>query len=294
MVELPQNEDRQPSQKEPGFLTRIKDSLNLRKMSRGQAVYTIFFLVIVGLMAFLYIYTYLIDETLLTRIIVTWFVIPVKSVGYVGGVPLYFGIMFLQCIVAPIPSELVQVVGGLIFEFWWGAILSLIGIMITAFIGYYIAIKGGAHVIGAAIGEKNVKAMERFIGKYGIWAMIVGRGIPFIPFDFMTYGAGLVKMKKRDFVVGTLIGTVPRSFFYAWIGSSLFPGGVESIIDAWNASSLDFDAKLAEVSGSFNLILTLTILIVLGGFALFQFVILPYMRKKVARDVHQLPPQAPV
>jgi uncharacterized membrane protein YdjX (TVP38/TMEM64 family) len=265
------------------LIARVKKALDFRHMSKTEAFYTIAFICIAAIMVFLYAYTYLVDETLLTEIILRAFVIPVTSIG-LWGIPLYFGIMMLQCVVAPIPSELVQVVGGLIFGFSLGSILSLIGIMITSFIGYTIAVRGGAPVIAAAIGEENVTAMERFISKYGIWAMIIGRGIPFIPFDLLTYGAGLVKMHKRDFVIGTLIGTIPRSIFYAYIGSILFPGGVEQILTAYNAGTLEFEEMLASVSGDFNLILTITILVIGLGFALFQFIILPKMRRDAAKE----------
>jgi uncharacterized membrane protein YdjX (TVP38/TMEM64 family) len=268
------------SEKEPGIIARIKESLNFKKMSRGKAIYTLVFIAICTIMVFLYAYTYLVDKTFLTKIVVLLFVKPVGSMGG-WGVPLYFAMMLVQCIVAPIPSELVQVVGGLIFGITWGSILSLIGIMMTSFVGYYIAIKGGAHVIAAAIGQKNVKLMEKFISKYGIWAMIIGRGIPVIPFDLMTYGAGLVNMRKKDFVIGTLIGAIPRSIFYAWIGSILFPGGMSEILAA-NPGEL---AALIEAnSAQFNLILTLTLLCVGGGFLLVELVLLPILRKKANKE----------
>ncbi len=272
-----------------GLLGRLKEAFNFKEYERKQLIFTIIFLAIMGLMVFIYIYTFLIEKTFLTRVIVVLFVIPVLSIG-VWGIPLYFGIMMLQCIVAPIPSELVQVVGGLIFGFGLGSVLSFIGIMFTAFIGFTIARKGGAPVIAKAIGEENVEVLDRFISKYGIWAIIAGRAFPFMPFDLVTYGAGMVSIKQRDFIIGTAIGTIPRSIFYAYIGSIMFPGGAEDILAAWNAGSLDFEAKLDQVSGPFNLILTLTLVIVGGGFALVQFVILPWARKRGRARAASVPP----
>ena len=263
--------------------SRILDSLNFKKMSFVEAFFTAAFLIIMGLMVFLYAYTWLKDETLFTRIILQWFVIPVTQLG-IWGVFLYYGIMMVLCIVAPIPSELVQIVGGLLYGVVWGAFFSLTGIMITSYIGYTIAVKGGARVVAAAIGDENVVAIERFIGKYGIWAMIIGRGIPFIPFDLLTYGAGLVKMKPRDFALGTLIGTIPRSIFYAYIGNNLFPGGIESIIEAYNRGELHFEEKINEVSAPFNIILLIIFGFVGGGLALFQFAILPKMRRDAEKE----------
>ncbi len=293
MAEKSPEPDQRSSEEPKGIFARIKKSLDFKKMSRSKALFTIAFLCIIGVMIFLYVYTYLGeftdnqvgDSTLLTEIIIRWFVLPVTQIGP-WGVLLFFGIMMVQCIVAPIPSELVQIVGGLIFGLILGSVYAFAGIMITAFIGYFIAIRGGAHVIEAAIGPKNVKPLERFIGRYGIWAMIFGRGIPIIPFDLVTYGAGLVKMPRRDFLIGTAIGTIPRSIFYAWVGSAMFPtNGAQELLTLINEGRLaEFDALLETYAGPFNMVLTLTILIVGGGFLLFQFVLMPLLRKKAARE----------
>lgn len=265
---------------------RVLDSLNPKKMSLVEFIFTLLFVAIMVLMVILYGYTLVRDETLFTRIILEWFVIPVTEIGP-WGVLLYYGIMLVQCIVAPIPSELVQIVGGLLYGLWWGSFFSLTGILITSYIGYSIAVKGGARVVAAAIGENNVIAMERFINKYGIWAMVIGRGIPFIPFDLLTYGAGLVKMKPKDFFFGTLIGTIPRAIFYAYIGNNLFPGGIQGIIDSYHAGSLEFADKVAEVSGPFNMILLIIFGFVGGGLAIFQFVVLPKMRRDAEKEAKQ-------
>ena len=301
MVEQPQTDNSQPPQKAPGIFARIKESLNFKKMSRGQAAYTILFLGIIVLMIFIYVYTYLGvftqdalgDSGFLTEVILRFFIIPIRSLQ-AWGILLFIGIMLLQCIVAPIPSEFVQIIGGLLFGVWIGGLLSYGGIMLTAFIGYYIANRGGANVIKAVIGEKNVGAMERFIGKYGIWAMIVGRGIPYIPFDLVTYGSGLVKMGKRDYIIGTFIGTGPRSFYYSYMGSILFAGDIDEIYHQIVDHGVSIESIVDQVSGDFNLILTLTLLIVVGGFAVFYFVVLPYMRKKAAKEIKQTPQQAVV
>ena len=46
----------------------------------------------------------------------------------------------------------------------------------------------------------------------------MGRFAPFIPFDVISYSAGLTQMKFRSFIIPTAIGTLPRAFFYAFVG----------------------------------------------------------------------------
>jgi uncharacterized membrane protein YdjX (TVP38/TMEM64 family) len=68
---------------------------------------------------------------------------------------------------------------------------------------------------------KELKTFSQFIENYGIWAIIITRLTPFIPFDAISYVAGFVKLKKRDFIIGTIVGLVPRITFYLLIGSEV-------------------------------------------------------------------------
>ncbi len=264
-----------------GILKRVKKSLNFKKMSRSEAFFTIFFVALIILAIGIYAYTILFDSTFLTSLVVKNFVVPLGQSG-LWRIPLYYGFMFLQVIITPIPSELIQMVGGIIFDWWWGALLSYTGIVVTSFFGYYIAQRGGAKVIGATIGEKNVKGLDILLAKYGIWAMIVLRGIPFIQFDLVTYGAGLVNMNKRDFVIGSAIGAAPRSIIYAWLGSILFPGGISKILEMSPNALTEY---IESNSTYFNNLLAIIFAIVGLGFLLFNFVILPRVRKSETKKM---------
>jgi uncharacterized membrane protein YdjX (TVP38/TMEM64 family) len=71
------------------------------------------------------------------------------------------------------------------------------------------------------ISIKELKVFSQFIENYGIWAIIITRLTPFIPFDAISYVAGFVKLKKRDFIIGTTFGLAPRIGFYLLIGSEV-------------------------------------------------------------------------
>jgi uncharacterized membrane protein YdjX (TVP38/TMEM64 family) len=68
---------------------------------------------------------------------------------------------------------------------------------------------------------KELETFSKFIENYGIWAIIITRLTPFIPFDAISYIAGFVKLRKRDFIIGTVFGLVPRIAFYLLIGSEV-------------------------------------------------------------------------
>jgi uncharacterized membrane protein YdjX (TVP38/TMEM64 family) len=136
--------------------------------------------------------------------------------------------MILQSLISPIPSELLLSIAGSayiesfgLFEgFVIAFIASFIGSVIGALICYYI----GFHFqswLEKRITLKELKTFSQFIENYGIWAIIITRLTPFIPFDAISYVAGFVKLKKRDFIIGTIVGLVPRISFYLLIGSEV-------------------------------------------------------------------------
>ncbi|MHA1947650.1 MAG: TVP38/TMEM64 family protein [Candidatus Hodarchaeales archaeon] len=136
--------------------------------------------------------------------------------------------MILQSLISPIPSELLLSIAGSAYIESFGLyegfviafIASFIGSIIGALICYYI----GFHFqswLEKRITIKELKTFSQFIENYGIWAIIITRLTPFIPFDAISYVAGFVKLKKRDFILGTIVGLVPRITFYLLIGSEV-------------------------------------------------------------------------
>ena len=89
-------------------------------------------------------------------------------------------------------------------------------------------------------------------------AIIVTRFLPFIAFDPISYVSGLVDMDIKKYSIGTLIGSIPRAFFYSWLGSTL---GIDPLVD-WTTLPL---AEIEAQSTFFNnvLLIILAILVVM-------------------------------
>ncbi len=56
------------------------------------------------------------------------------------------------------------------------------------------------------------------IEKYGFIIVLLGRMIVLIPFDVISYAAGLTRIKFKDYMIATFIGTIPRVIFYVFVG----------------------------------------------------------------------------
>ncbi|MFX0105551.1 MAG: TVP38/TMEM64 family protein, partial [Candidatus Hodarchaeota archaeon] len=78
---------------------------------------------------------------------------------------------------------------------------------------------GGRPLAEKFVGKKAINMADAFIEKHGIWAILISRMLPFIAFDPISYASGIVEMDIKRYSIGTLIGAIPRAFFFAWLGS---------------------------------------------------------------------------
>jgi len=170
-----------------------------------------------------------------------------------GGLPLLFGMMVIQAIAIPIPSELVLIAGGLAFPFPFGWIVGAIGSIVAAIVSFYISKKGGRSLAIKLVGEKGIHFADNWFSRWGSWAILLGRFAPFIPFDAISYSAGLTTMKLKSFLIPTIIGTLPRTLFYTYLGTYV---GItfDALIEAYDKTG-EIPANLQDMVSQFNYVL---------------------------------------
>lgn len=231
-------------------------------------IYIIIFMALIIISIFLVIYNYFIDTTFLYSVVVYVFVNPIQALGF-WGIFLFIGIMAIQGLLIPIPSEIVLLATGMIWGIYAGAIMGIIGSMAAGLLCFYISKKGGRPLAEKFVGKKAINTADNFIEKYGIWAILISRMLPFIAFDPISYASGLVEMDTKKYTLGTLIGAIPRAFFFAWLGS-LF--GIDP-------SNPNIEAQ----SAIFNIIF-LIIVVVLGTMFIVYYLYGKYWNKKKVNE----------
>jgi len=227
-------------------------------------IYILIFAALIILSIGLFIYNYFVDPTFLYSIVVNFFVNPIQAIGF-WGIFLFLGIMAVQGLIIPIPSEIVLLATGMIWGVYYGGIMGIIGSLAAGMLCFYISKKGGRPLAEKFVGKKTINMADEFIAKYGIWAILISRMLPFIAFDPISYASGLVEMDTKRYTIGTLIGAIPRAFFFAWLGS-LF--GIDPS-----------DPNIEAQSALFNIIF-LIIVIVLGTLFVFYYLYGKYWSKK--------------
>ena len=213
-----QNKEKKPSSNK--IKNYLHSVLDFSKFDKKTIVYITLFIALIIFSLFLLYYNFFVDRIFLYRLVVDWFVNPIYLLGIVG-ILLFILIMAIQGLIVPIPSEIVLLATGMIWGLIGGGIMGIIGSMAAALLCFYISKKGGRPLVKKIVGEKAINVADNFIHKYGIWAIIIARFLPFIAFDPISYVSGLVDIDVKKYSLGSFIGSIPRAFFYSWLGASL-------------------------------------------------------------------------
>ncbi len=200
-----------------------------------------------------------------------------------GGLPLLFGMMIIQAIAIPVPSELVLIAGGLAFEFPFGWIVGALGSIVAAMLGFYISRKGGRSLAIRFVGEKGIKFADNWFNRWGVWAVLLGRFAPFIPFDAISYSAGLTTMKLKNFMIPTIIGTLPRALFYTSLGN-FFGVTFQQLLDHYREFG-EIPPELQSMVTQFNYVLLGVVAVIAVIFVAYTVVTRRYTAKKETKSI---------
>ena len=139
----------------------------------------------------------------------------IRSFG-VWAVAISFMMMILQSIAAPIPAFFITFANAAIWGWWRGAILSWSSAMAGAAICFGISRLYGRRVAEKFASKMALDDVEVFFEKYGKNTILVARLLPFVPFDPISYAAGLTPMKFGGFFLATGLGQLPATIVYSY------------------------------------------------------------------------------
>lgn len=139
-----------------------------------------------------------------------------------------FTLMILQSIAAPIPAFLITLSNAAIWGWAWGALLSWSSAMAGAAVCFYLARALGRDFVEKLTSKGAMESVDVFFERYGKHTIFICRLLPFVSFDFVSYGAGLTNMKFWSFFVATGIGQLPATIVYSYVGGTL-TGGAQKL-----------------------------------------------------------------
>ena len=221
------------------------------------------------------------DETWLFDKVIRFFVIPIIELDAWGWL-LFIIFMGIQGILVPIPSELVLLTTGLVWGILEGSLLGIIGSMAAGILTYYIAVLGGRPMVERFLGQENLDAIDTYIERYGAGVILIARAFPFMAFDPISYASGFLKIRFRTYVFATLLGSIIRCIFYAWLGSTMNPGDLRDMID----DPVALQSFINAGSSQFNAMFLMIVIFLGSAYLIYQFVLLPYLKNKTLANNH--------
>ena len=150
-----------------------------------------------------------------------------RSYGKLAAV-VSFILMVLQSIAAPIPAFLITLSNAAIFGWVKGAILSWSSAMAGAALCFFLARALGRDAVEKLTSRGAMESVDVFFERYGKYAILICRLLPFVSFDFVSYGAGLTNMGFWPFFIATGIGQLPATIVYSYVGGTL-TGGAQKL-----------------------------------------------------------------
>lgn len=147
--------------------------------------------------------------------------------GYAMAVS--FGLMVFQSVMAPLPAFLITFANAALFGWKVGALLSWSSAMAGAALCFYISRVLGRDIAAKFAPKSALESVDVFFEKYGKYAIVVCRLLPFVSFDIVSYAAGLTSMGFLSFFVATGIGQLPATIVYSYVGGML-TGGAQKFI----------------------------------------------------------------
>lgn len=134
--------------------------------------------------------------------------------------PLAFVALYAVLTVLLVPGAFVTAAAGALFGTVLGTLLAVVGATLGAIAAFFIARRLGREQVEQIAGRR-IGAVDGWLRRRGLLAVLYLRLIPLVPFSALNYAAGVTAVRPRDYVLGTVVGIVPGAFAYAALGGSL-------------------------------------------------------------------------
>ena len=120
----------------------------------------------------------------------------------------------------PLPASVMTLAGGLAFGSVWGTLAALGGATLRACTEFLVARLLGREAVAKLL-KGTVASLDEKLGQNSFKAVLLIRLIPNVPFDMQNYGLGFSRVRFGPYLLATVLGIVPGSFAYVYLGESL-------------------------------------------------------------------------
>jgi uncharacterized membrane protein YdjX (TVP38/TMEM64 family) len=142
----------------------------------------------------------------------------VRDAGALGVIA--YAVLYVGATVALLPGSVLTAGAGFAYGPFWGVVLVAPVATVAATCAFLVA-----RTVGRGWVERRVARDERFgrlqraVARRGLRLVTLVRLSPVLPFNLLNYALGLTGVRLRDYVLGSLLGMLPGTILYVYLGS---------------------------------------------------------------------------
>ena len=151
---------------------------------------------------------------------------------------LFIFLQILQVIVAPIPGEAIEFLGGYLFGLKAGLLYSMIGVVLGSWLAFSLARIFEKRVVEKFVSPELRKKFDYLIGHEGVMLSFILFLIPGFPKDTLCYILGLTPMSLGIFLIISTIGRIPGVLIATLQGAKAFEQQYKTLLILLGVSAL--------------------------------------------------------
>jgi uncharacterized membrane protein YdjX (TVP38/TMEM64 family) len=134
--------------------------------------------------------------------------------------PIMYIVLYTVGTILILPSTPLNLSGGALFGVWWGTMWTTVAAIVAAVVSFAFTRTVGRDYIARKLAGRW-EAIDAEMRQGGLFYMFAIRLLPLIPYGIVNFAAGLTSIRFRDYLIGTLLGTVPGILPFVMMGSGL-------------------------------------------------------------------------
>jgi uncharacterized membrane protein YdjX (TVP38/TMEM64 family) len=142
-----------------------------------------------------------------------------RGLGF-GGVMIAFALA-LAHVVIWYPAEILDLAVGYVYGFWGGLVLVMAGWLANGLIAYWIGRHAARPVLYRFVGQHRFDRLEQAVEAGGATLLLGMRLVPVIPFSLFSMVAGAARADLFTFIWTTVVGYLPLTVVFVYLGSQL-------------------------------------------------------------------------
>ena len=137
-----------------------------------------------------------------------------------GGVAMVLALALVHAVIF-YPAEILDAAAGFIYGFWLALPLMLVGWLLNGMVCHQVGRHAARPLLLRIAGEERLRRYERAVERGGVTLLIAMRLIPIVPFSLFSYAAGSAGVNLRTFAWTTVVGYLPLTAAFVYLGSRL-------------------------------------------------------------------------